>query len=98
MGWIARPIRDKDAVKVMTDLVDGIVERESCDGGPTADETADDVFFNTTVDECYVQISKGRIDMEWCLRRNTTDKIDTLWVDVSLIFVGIILFSNGDTS
>jgi hypothetical protein len=36
--------------------------------------------------------------MEWRLGGNTADKVDTLWVDVSLIFIGIILFSNGDAS
>ena len=54
MSWIAWPIRDKDAIKVMADLMNGIVVRKSGDGGSTGDETSEDVLFNTTVDECYV--------------------------------------------
>ena len=98
VGWITRPVRDKDAVEMMSDLVDGIVERESRDRGPTVDETAKDVLFDTAVDKCNVQISKGRIDMEWRLGRNASDKVDAFRIDVGLVFVGIILFSDGDAS
>ena len=67
MCRISRPIGEENAIKMVRNLVDGVVIREGSDTRATADQTSQDVFLDTAIDDCYVHVSKPRVDMEWCL-------------------------------
>ena len=54
MSWITRPIGDEDAVEVVCNLVNGIVEGEDCDAGAATDEASKDILLDTTVDDSHV--------------------------------------------
>jgi hypothetical protein len=98
MGGITWAVRVEDTVKVVGDLVDGVVEGEAGDAGATGHEAAKDVLLDTAVDESNVHVAEGRADVEGCFSGHTADEVDSLGVDVCLIFVGIVLLTNGDTS
>lgn len=93
---VTRAIGDEDAVKVVGDLMDGVVEGEASDAGTTGDEAAKDVLLHTAVDQGDVHVTERRADMEGRLGGDTTDQVDSLRVNVGLVFISIVLFSNGN--
>jgi hypothetical protein len=98
VSWVTRAVGDEDTIKVVSDLVDGVVVREAGNAGSTRDKAAKDVLLDTTVDQGNVHVAKRRADVERCLGRDTTNQVDGLRVDKGLVLVGIVLLANGDTS
>ena len=98
VGWVTRAVGDEDTVEVVGDLVDGVVEGEASDAGTARDETAKDVLLDTTVDQSYVHVAQGRADVEGSLGRYTTHEVDSLGVDVCLVFISIVFLTDRDTS
>lgn len=54
VSWISRPVGDEDTIKVMSHLVNRIVERETSNACASIDQTTKDVLFHTTVDNSNV--------------------------------------------
>ncbi len=98
VSWVTGAVGDEDTVKVVGDLVDGVVEGEAGDAGAARNETAEDVLLDTAVDQSYVHVAQGRADVEGSFGRYTTHKVDGLRVDVCLVLIGIVLFTNRDAS
>src|ERR1700733_225569 len=96
MGRVTGPIGNKKSIKVMGDLVNGVIERKCCDTCTSIDETAEDVLFDTTVDDSDVCGWVGCADMERGFGANFADKVDLFWVDKSLILISVIFLSDGD--
>lgn len=96
MSWVTRAVGDENSIEVMSDLVDRIVEGECCNACTSADETPEDILLDPTVDHSDMCVGAGGADMEGSFRADFSDKIDLFWVDKSFIFIGIILFSDGD--
>lgn len=94
VSWVTRAVGDEDTVEVVGDLVDGVVEGEAGDAGTAGDETAEDVFLNTAVNQSYVHVAQRRADMEGSLGGYTTHEVDSLRVDVCLVLISIVLLAN----
>ena len=50
MGGVTGAVGDEDTIEVVRNLVDGVVVREDCHRGASADKTTQDVLLYTTVD------------------------------------------------
>lgn len=94
VGRVTGPIGNENSVKVMGDLVNGVVERKCCDACTSIDETSEDVLFDTTVEDSDVCGGVGCADMEGGFGTNFSDKIDLFWVDKSLILISVIFLSD----
>lgn len=57
MGRVSWTVGDEDAIEEMGDFLDRIVEGEASHTRATADEGAEDVFFDTAIDDGDMQIS-----------------------------------------
>ena len=90
MGWVSRPVGDEDAVKVVGDFVDGIVEGETSHARAAADEGAENVFFYTTIYDGDVEVT-GAADVERTLGADTAHEVDLLGVHKGLILVLVVL-------
>lgn len=75
-----------------------VVVGEASDAGAARDETAEDILLDTAVNQSHVHVSQRGADVEGCLCRNTTHKVDSLRVNVRLVLISIVLLTNGDTS
>jgi hypothetical protein len=98
MGRVTGTVGDEDTVKVLRNLVDGVVVREDSDGSTSADQAAKNVLLDTTVDKGNVKRGTGRLNNEGSLGGNTLHKVDLTGVDEALILIGIVLFTNRDSS
>lgn len=98
MGWVTGPIGDENSVEMMGNLVNRIVVRESSDTGTAVDQTPENVFLDTTVDDGDVIVALRGADVEGSLGADFLDQVDLLRVDECLVLVGIILFSDCDAS
>jgi hypothetical protein len=96
VGGVTGAVGDEDAIEVVCDLVDGVVEGEAGDTGTSGNEASKDVLLNATVDQSDVHVAKGRANVEGSLGRHATNQVDGLGVDVRLVFIGIVLLANGD--
>lgn len=97
MGRVTRSVGDEDAVEVLSDLVNGVFVREDGDSGASADETSHDVLLDTAVNQGDVELGIGRGDHEGCFRADALDEVDLSGVKETLVFVGIVLFTDGDS-
>jgi hypothetical protein len=97
MGWITGSVGNEDTVKVVSHLVDGVIKWEDSDTGTTTDEATENVFLNSTVDQGNVAFRVGSTDVERSLGADLTDQVDLFRVDEGLIFIRVILFTNGNT-
>lgn len=91
-------VGDEDTIKVVSDLVDGVVEGEHSDTGSTADQATQNVLLDTAVDHSDVALGVGSADVERSLGADLTDQVDLLRVDEGLILVSVVLLTDGDTS
>ena len=98
MCWVTGTVRDEDAVEVVGDFVDWEVIWEDCGARTSADQASQDVLLDTAVDDCHVHISVLGADVEWSLGADFLDQVNLLGVDESLILIGIVFLSNGDSS
>lgn len=98
MCWVTGTVRDEDAVEVVGDFVDWEVIWEDCGARSSADQASQDVLLDTAVDDCHVHISVLGADVEWSLGADFLDQVNLLGVDESLILIGIVFLSNGDSS
>lgn len=98
MGWVARSVRDENAVKMVSNLVNGIVIRERCHAGTAADQASKNVFLDTAIDNGDMEVTIGGTDMERRLGANLVNQIDLLRIDKSFILVCVIFLTNSDAS
>lgn len=97
MSRVAGAVGDEDTIEVLSHLVDGVVVGQNCDGSATADEASENVLLDAAVDEGNVQVGAGGLDDKRSLGANTLDQVDLARVDKALIFVGVVLVTNGDS-
>ena len=95
---VTRAVGDENAIEVVGDLVNRVVEGERCNAGAPGDKAAENVLLHTAVDQGDVQVTERRAHVERSLRANTANKVDGLGVNVGLVLVGIILLADGDAS
>lgn len=98
VDWVAGPVGDEDTVKVVGNLVDWVVVREDGERSTTADQAAEDVLLDTTVDQSNVEVSIGRLNHEGSLGADALDQVDLARVDKAFVLIGIVLVANGDPS
>lgn len=96
VSGITRPIRDEDTVEVVCDLVDGVVVWKACHRGPAADKTAEDVLFDTAIDDSHMGVARAGADMEGRLGADFRDEIDLFGVHKGLILILVVLLPNGN--
>lgn len=98
MSRVTWAVGDEDAIKVVGDLVNGIIKGEAGDTGTTRNKTAQDVLFHTAIDESNMHVAERRAHMERSLSGHTTNQVNGFGINVGLVFVGIVLLANGDAS
>ena len=98
VSWVTGSVGDEDAIKVMSHFVDGVVKREDSDTRTTANEAAENVLLDTTVDQGNVTFRVGSTDVEGSLGADLTDQVDLFRVDKSFVLICVVLFANSDTS
>lgn len=64
MCRVARAVTDEHAIKVVSDLVDGVVPREAGDARTTGDERAEDVLLHATINDGDVAVTVAGGDVE----------------------------------
>ncbi len=94
MGRVTRAVGDEHTIEVVGDLVDRVVVREHGDRCATADQAAQDVLLDTTVDQGNVEGGVGVGNDERSLGAHALDQVDLTGVDETLILVGIVLVTN----
>lgn len=94
MSRVTGTVGDEDTVKVLRNLVDGVVVGEDSDGSTSADQAAKNVLLDTTVDEGNVKRGTRGLNNEGSLGGNTLHKVDLTRVDEALVLIGIVLFTN----
>ena len=94
---VSGPIGDEDAVEVVGDFGDWVVEGEASHRGAAADEGTDDVFLDAAVDYGDMQVftAIGR-DVERGLGTDFTDKVDLTGVREGSVLVGVVLLAGCD--
>jgi len=95
---VTRAIGDEHTVKVVSNFVDWVVEREASDAGPSIDETAENVFLHTAIKHSDVGSRVGCTDVEWRFGANLSNEIDLLRIDECLVLVLVVFLPNGDSS
>ena len=96
VSWITGTVGNENTVEVVSDLVDGIVVRQAGDAGAAADEAAEDVLLDTTVDDGNVEVAMSAFDVEGRLGADLADEVDLFGVDERFILVCIVFLANGD--
>jgi hypothetical protein len=96
VGWVSGTVRDEDSIKVVGDLVDGVVPGEDGDGGTAGNQGTKDVLLDSTIDDGDVKVSGGS-NVERLLGGDFGYQVDLLGIDERLVLVGIVLVSDGDT-
>lgn len=98
VSWVTGTVGNEDTIKVVSDLMNGIVEGEACYASTTRHKAAEDVLLDTTIDQGNVHVAEGGADVEGSLGRDTTNKIDSLRIDVGFIFISIVLLADSNAS
>lgn len=98
VGRVTRAVRDEDAVKVRSDLVDGEIIRQHRHGCSAADKAAQNVLLHAAVDQGNVEGRVGRRHDERSLGAHFLDEVDLGRVHEALVLVGIVFVTNGDPS
>ena len=96
MSGVARPVGDEDAVEVVGDFVDGVVVRKCRDACAAADKAAENVLFDTTVDDGDVEVAGAGADVEGGFGADLADEIDLFGVDEGFVLVRVVFFADGD--
>jgi hypothetical protein len=96
MGGITRSVGDEDSVKVVGDLVDGIVVGERSHTGATSDEAAKDVLLHAAINQSNMHVAERRTDVEWRLGADTTDQVNGFGVNVGLVLICIVFLADSD--
>lgn len=94
VGWVTGTVGDEDTVKVVGNLVDGVIVRQAGDRGSTGDERAQDVLLDTTVDQGDVHVAAGRRNVPWCLGADLLDQVDAGRVLKGLVLIGIVFLTD----
>lgn len=97
MGRVTGAVGNKDTVEVVGNLVDGVVVGENGDGSTAADQAAENVLLHTAVDKSNVELGVGVSNDERSLGAHTLDKVDLARVDKTLVLIGIVLVTNGNS-
>jgi len=97
VSWVTGSVGDEDAIEVVRDLVDGVVEGEAGDAGASGNKAAEDVLLDTAVDQGDVHVAERGADVEGSLGRDTADQVNGFGVDIGLVLIGIVFLTNSDT-
>jgi hypothetical protein len=97
VSWVTRAVGDEDTVEVVGNLVDWKVVWEDSDACTAANHASQDVLLNAAIDDRNVHISVLGADVERSFGADFLDQVDLLGIDESLILIGVILLSNGDS-
>lgn len=97
VGRVTRAVGDEHSVEVVGHLVDWVVVREDSDAGTTVDQATEDVLLHTAVNHSDMALGVSSADVERSFGADLADQVDLLRVDESLVLVGIVLLTNGDT-
>ena len=98
MCRITRAVGDEYTIKVVGNLMDWVVEWEAGNAGATADETAEDVLLDTTIDHSHMASRVGSTDVEWRLCAHPANQIDLFRIHECRVLILIVLLSNRDSS
>ena len=98
MSWVTWAVRDEDTVEVVGDFVDGEVVWKDCNACTATNQAAKDILFDTAVNDCYVHVAGRGADVEGSFGADFLDEIDLLRIDESFVLIGVVFFSNCDTS
>lgn len=96
VSWVTGAVGDEDTVNLAGNLVDWVVVRQDRDRCSSADQAAQDVLLDATVDQGNVEGRVGRRDHEGGLGAHPLDQVDLARVDKALVLVGIVLVANRD--
>lgn len=98
VSGVTGAVGDEDTIEVVGHLLDLEVVREHSHAGASADQTAENVLLDTTVDQGNVVLGVGRLNNEGGLGADALDQVDLARVDKGLILIGVVLVANGDSS
>lgn len=96
VSWIARTVRDEDTVKVVSNLVDRIIEWEGRNTGTSRDQTTENVLLDTAIDQGNVHVTERGAHMERGLGAYPANEVDGLGVHEGLVLIGIVFLSDSD--
>ena len=94
---VSGTVGDEDAVVAACDLLDGVVIGKDRHGSPPADETAQDVLLDTTVEQGDVD---GRVGSRNDKRRfgaHAPDEVDLIGVNKTLVLVCVVVVADCDS-
>lgn len=97
VGWVTGTVGDEDTVKVVSNLVDRVVEGEGGHAGATTDEAAQDVLLDTAVDDRNVGGRRRGADVKRCLGADFADEIDLFGINEGFVLILVVFFSNSDS-
>lgn len=99
VSGVTRAVGDKDTVKVMGNILDGVVKGEDGNGGTSRDQRSENVLLNTTVHHGDVQrvldISGSR-HVEGLLGGDSSDEVDLTRVNKGGVLIGVVLLADSD--
>ena len=98
MSWISRSIGQENPIILMCNFLNGVVVGVDSDTGSSSDKTANDIFFDSTIDESDFQIRVPGFDMERVFCADLFDEVDFSGIEERFVFVCIIFFANNDSS
>jgi hypothetical protein len=98
MGRVTGAVGDENTVKVVSDLVDGVVEGEDGNASTAADEAAQNVLLDSTIENSDVTLRVRCAHVEGRLGADLANKVNLFRIGESLILIGVVLLTNGDTS
>jgi hypothetical protein len=98
MGWVTWAIGDEHAVEMVSHLMDREVVRENSNASSSSNQGTKNVLLDAAINDCNVHVSCGRVDVEGSLGADFLDQIDLLRINESLILIGVVFLSNGDSS
>lgn len=101
VSGVTGAVRDEDTIKVVGNVVDGVVVGEDGDGGTSRDKRSQNVLLDTTVDDGNVQgvlnVGSGR-HVEGLLGGHSSHEVDLAGVDEGGVLLGVVLLANGDSA
>lgn len=78
MGWVTGTVGDENTVKMVGNLMNGVVIREDGNVGSTGDKRTKNILLDTTVNHSNVGVGiSASTDMEWSLGRDLVDEVDS---------------------
>lgn len=99
VGGVTGTVGDEDTIKVMSNLVDGVVVREDSSRGASGDKRSKNVLLDTAVNDSNVGFGVGTSrNVERSLGRNLVNQVNGTRIKEGLILISIVLLADSDTS